>query len=88
MFRKVAPQYSRRFGPANEFNKRIVLVATRAQFYNILENYRNWRAQFLDEDGELMPRFRPPPMVASFMQDAEAVGARRIGVPKGPVEVW
>jgi nifR3 family TIM-barrel protein len=30
MFRKVAPWYAKRFGPANEFNKRVVQIATRA----------------------------------------------------------
>ena len=88
MFRKVAPQYARRFGPANEFNKHVVLVSSRAQFHEILANYRRWRAQFLDEGGELLPRFRPPPMVASFMQDAIVPQAGRVHVPKGPVEVW
>src|ERR1043165_8353331 len=88
MFRKVAPQYSRRFGPANEFNKQIVHVATRAQFLEILENFRRWRLQFLDDQGELLPRFRPPPMIASFMQDGAAAPAERVHVPKGPVEVW
>src|SRR5205814_2967180 len=53
MFRKVAPWYARRFGPANEFNKRIVLVSNRAEFYQIIEQYRRWREQFLDETGEL-----------------------------------
>jgi tRNA-dihydrouridine synthase B len=88
MFRKVAPWYSRRFGPAKEFNHRVVQVSSRAEFLEVLENYRRWRQQFLDENGELKPRFRPPPMSASFMQEpgAEAVG--QIPVPKGPVEVW
>src|SRR6185295_13473352 len=67
MFRKVAPMYSRRFGPVAEFNKRVVLVSTKAQFHDVLENYLRWRQQFLDENGELLPRFRPPPMIASFM---------------------
>ena len=67
MFRKVAPWYAKRFGPANEFNKRVVLVSSRAEFYEILEYYRRWRQQFLDEAGELKPRFRPAPLVASFM---------------------
>ena len=87
MFRKVAPMYSRRFGPASEFNKRVVLVSTRAEFRNALEHYFRWRAQFEDEQGELSPRFRPPPMVASFMQDS-AEPREKIPVPKGPVEVW
>ena len=88
MFRKVAPQYARRFGPSSEFNKRIVLVSTRSQFHEILADYRRWRAQFLDDEGELKPRFRPPPMVASFMQEPDAVRPVQIPVPKGPVEVW
>ena len=90
MFRKVAPWYSKRFGPASEFNKRVVLVSTRAGFHEVLEHYRRWRSQFLDERGELLPRFRPAEMVASFMQADVPAAARRenIPVPKGPVEVW
>lgn len=88
MFRKVAPQYARRFGPASEFNKPVVLVSNRAQFYEILENYRRWRQQFLDDDGELKPRYRQPPMIASFMPEAQAAAGGPIAVPKGPVEVW
>jgi tRNA-dihydrouridine synthase B len=90
MFRKVAPWYAKRFGPCHEFNKQIVQVATKAQFDAILDNYIHWRQQFLDENGELMPRFRQPPMVASFMREPEPASTRReqIPVPKGPVEVW
>ncbi len=88
MFRKVAPQYARRFGPASEFNKRVVHVSNRAQFQEVLANYRRWRAQFEEADGELKPRFRPPPMVASFMQAEPDEAAGRVSVPKGPVEVW
>ena len=88
LFRKVAPWYSKRFGPVNQFNKRIVQVSSRAEFYEILETYRQWRAQFLDADGELDPRFRPPPMVASFMQEPGVTQRVAIPVPKGPVEVW
>jgi nifR3 family TIM-barrel protein len=91
MFRKVAPWHAKRFGPANEFNKRVVLLSSRAGFYELLEYYRRWRQPFLDEAGELKPRFRPPPMTASFMQAPEAPGAAppgHIPVPKGPVEVW
>jgi nifR3 family TIM-barrel protein len=84
MFRKVGPWYAKRFGPANEFNKRVVQVASRAQFYELLDQYRHWRAQFLDENGELKPRFKPTPLVASFMSE----GNTGIPVPKGPVEVW
>ena len=88
MFRKVAPWYSKRFGPASEFNKRVVMVSTREQFHEILENYRRWRAQFLDERGELPPRYRPAEMVASFMREPGVAQRQHIPVPKGPVEVW
>ena len=88
MFRKVAPWYAKRFGPANEFNKHVVLLSSRAEFDRILEQYRAWRVQFLDEHGELKPRFRPAPMVASFMAEPGAPSHGHIPVPKGPVEVW
>jgi hypothetical protein len=82
MFRKVAPWYSKRFGPANEFNKRVVQLTSRAEFHEILADYTRWREQFLDETGQLRPTYQPAPLVASFMQrDA-------IPVPKGTVEVW
>jgi len=88
MFRKVAPWYSKRFGPAKEFNHHIVQVSSRAEFLDLLDRYRRWRQQFLDESGELQPRFRPPPMTASFMQEPGAEAYGHIPVPKGPVEVW
>jgi nifR3 family TIM-barrel protein len=90
MFRKVAPWYAKRFGPCHEFNKRVVQISTRAEFLEVLKNYIRWRQQFLDEAGELQPRFRPPPLVASFMRESEPASTRRehIPVPKGPVEVW
>src|SRR5215468_8349839 len=62
MFRKVAPWYSKRFGPANEFNKRVVQVSSKAEFHQVLENYLRWRQQFLEPDGTLKPRFSPPPL--------------------------
>ncbi len=90
MFRKVAPWYAKRFGPCHEFNKKVVQVSTKAGFHEVLENYIRWRQQFVDEHGELLPRFRQPPMIASFMREAEPASTRRehIPVPKGPVEVW
>ena len=88
MFRKVAPWHARRFGSCREFNKRIVQVSTRSGFHDVLENYTRWRQQFLDENGELQPRFRPPPLVASFMQGPAPSRREQIPVPKGPVEVW
>jgi tRNA-dihydrouridine synthase len=88
MFRKVAPWHARRFGPCHEFNKRVVQVSTRAQFLEVLDNYIRWRRQFLDEHGELQPRFRPAPLVASFMRDSASRPGEHIPVPKGPMEVW
>ena len=88
MFRKVAPWHAKRFGPCHEFNKRVVQISTRAEFHDVLENYIRWRQQFLDETGELQPRFRPPPMVASFMREPATTTREQIPVPKGPVEVW
>ena len=88
MFRKIAPWHAKRFGPCREFNKRVVQVSTRAEFHEVLENYIRWRQQFLDANGELQPRFRPPPLVASFMRDPASTQREHIPVPKGPVEVW
>jgi nifR3 family TIM-barrel protein len=88
MFRKVAPWYSKRFGPVNEFNKRIVRISSRVEFQEVLQAYLRWREQFLDESGELKPKFRPQPMVASFMQEPAVAQREAIPVPKGPVEVW
>jgi tRNA-dihydrouridine synthase len=88
MFRKVAPWYAKRFGPCHEFNKRVVQVSTKAEFHDALENYTRWRQQFLDGNGELQPRFRPPPLVASFMREPASTQREQIPVPKGPVEVW
>jgi tRNA-dihydrouridine synthase B len=88
MFRKVAPWYAKRFGPANEFNKRVVLVSSKAEFQDVLDNYLRWRQQFLDENGQLRPNYRPPPLVASFMQQPGVAQRDGIPVPKGPVEVW
>ena len=88
MFRKIAPWHAKRFGPCREFNKRVVQVSTRAEFHEVLENYTRWRQQFLDENGELQPRFRPPPLVASFMEKPVPSRHEHIPVPKGPVEVW
>ena len=88
MFRKVAPWYSKRFGPCHEFNKKVVLVSNRAGFEEILTNYIRWREQFLDANGELLPRFAPAPMIASFMREPDSVTREKIPVPCGPVEVW
>ena len=88
MFRKVAPWYAKRFGPCHEFNKHVVRVATKEQFHAVLSDYIRWRQQFLDEHGELLVRFQPAPLVASFMREPDALARSHIPVPKGPVEVW
>jgi len=88
MFRKVAPWYSRRFGPATEFNRQAVAIRCREDFARVLEQYREWRRKFLDENGELQARFAPAPLFSSFMQQPGEDHAGQIPVPKGPVEVW
>ncbi len=88
MFRKVAPWYAKRFGPCHEFNKKVVQITSRRQFDEVLESYLRWRRQFLDGNGELLPRFQLPPMVASFMREPAVAQRERIPVPQGPVEVW
>ena len=88
MFRKVAPWYAKRFGPASVFNKRVVTLSSREEFYQILADYRTWRGQFLDESGELKPNYQPPPMSASFMDPPASTERTEIPVPRGPVEVW
>jgi nifR3 family TIM-barrel protein len=88
MFRKVAPWYAKRFGPANLFNKRVVTISTKAEFHKILSDYRDWRQQFLDENGGLKPQYQPAPLVASFMLEPAAARREQIPVPRGPVEVW
>ena len=89
MFRKIGPWYSKRFGPANDFNKRIVGLSSKAEFHEIMARYRQWRLQFLDANGQLKPAYHPAPLVASFMQEGPRSGQRQnIPVPKGPVEQW
>jgi nifR3 family TIM-barrel protein len=88
MFRKIAPWYAKRFGPSSVFNKGVVHVATRTDFEAVLARYSEWRAQFVDAQGELLPRFQQAPMMASFMQEGEGEMRSSIAVPRGPVEVW
>lgn len=95
LFRKVGPWYAKRFGPASFFNKKIVLLESRSQFDEILESYREWRSRFLDENGELQPRYQPEALGLNFRESISAeesepaVAQRRhIPVPKGPQELW
>lgn len=90
LFRKVAPWYAKRFGPAKPFKQAVITIKSRADFNKVLADYIAWRAQYCDEQGELLPRFALGPMTASFMQEDEPAGLNRaaIPVPKGPVDVW
>ncbi len=90
LFRKVAPWYAKRFGPAKPFKQRILSIESRADFEAVVSEYVSWRAAFCDPTGELLPKFRPAPMSPSFAEDGEAgvFGRDTIPVPGGPVETW
>lgn len=91
LFRKVAPWYAKRFGPAKPFKQRIITIRSRADFAAALAEYLEWRRQFCDEGGELRPQYAPTPLVASFLRDPDdpaSITRDAIPVPKGPVEVW
>jgi tRNA-dihydrouridine synthase len=90
-FRRVAPWYARRFGPAKAFKRQIITIKSRADFEATIADFLAWRAQFCDERGELLPKYRPAPLVASFLRaasDGPEPPASVIPVPKGPVENW
>ncbi|HKB90853.1 MAG TPA: tRNA dihydrouridine synthase DusB [Opitutaceae bacterium] len=89
-FRKVAPWYAKRFGPSRPFKTKIISISSRVDFENALTEYIEWRRQFCDERGELLPKYEPDPMTASFLRDPDEPVHQRnaIPVPKGPVEVW
>jgi hypothetical protein len=87
-FRKVAAWYAKRFGPAIEFRRRAATFRTSAEFQAVLAAYQTWRAQFCDKQGELLPKYRPPQLVASFMRADSDQTPDTIPVPRGPVEVW
>jgi hypothetical protein len=74
----VALEYAKRFGPISDFNRRVVKLSTRAEFEDIVTAYRQWRAQFLDANDQLHPRYEPRPL--------EEVST--IATPKGPNELW
>jgi tRNA-dihydrouridine synthase B len=93
MFRKVGPWYAKRFGPASLFNKGIVRISTRADYEALLGQYTSWRAQFLDQNGHLLPKYSPAPHRLNFRDDGDddvpAVTRREtIPVPAGPNELW
>jgi tRNA-dihydrouridine synthase B len=92
LFRKPAAWYAKRLGPAKEFKRAVVHLKTRAEFEEIVRRYDQWRAPFCDARGELLPKYRPDPRVASFMRentgDPGTAGRDGVPVPKGPVDVW
>jgi tRNA-dihydrouridine synthase B len=91
-FRRVAPWYAKRFGPAKPFKRSVIAIRSRADFEAALADYLRWRAQFCDERGELQAKFAPAPLLASFLRDpADDAGPgerNAIPVPKGPVDFW
>jgi len=91
LFRRVAPWYAKRFGPAKPFKRRILEIRTRADFDAAVAEFLEWRRPFCDDRGELLPKYAPSPLVASFMRDPDdpaSVARDAIPVPKGPVDVW
>ncbi|MEN9631601.1 MAG: hypothetical protein RL077_5 [Verrucomicrobiota bacterium] len=91
LFRKVAPWYAKRFGPAKPFKQRMITIRSRADFSAAIAEYLAWRAQFCDEHGVLLEKFAPAPMIASFMRDpaeAEIYARESIPVPAGPIDTW
>lgn len=90
-FRKVAPWYARRFGPARPFKAAVVKIRTVADYQQAVSDYLVWRRQFCDDAGELLPKYRPSPLAASFMESGgtgEAEASAALKVPKGPVDLW
>jgi nifR3 family TIM-barrel protein len=91
LFRKVAPWYAKRFGPARPFKQRILTIESRADFEAVVCEYVGWRGAFCDPSGELLPKYRPAPMSPSFVGAGEEAGVFSrdgIPVPRGPVETW
>jgi nifR3 family TIM-barrel protein len=91
LFRKVAPWYAKRFGPARPFKQRILTIESRADFEAVVAEYVAWRSAFCDASGELLPKFQPAPMSPSFLggePEAEVFDREGIPVPRGPIETW
>lgn len=88
MFRKVAPWYAKRFGPAKPFNRKIVHLSRKEEFEGILAEFLEWRRPFLGDDGQLLPRYRPGVLQSEFADEPAVFRRDRIPVPKGPVEKW
>jgi tRNA-dihydrouridine synthase B len=87
-FRKVAPWYAKRFGPAKPFKQDILGILSRADFEAVVARFLEWRQQFCDERGALLPKYQPAPLTPSFLRTEADGPSEGIRVPKGPVEVW
>jgi tRNA-dihydrouridine synthase B len=94
MFRKVGPWYAKRFGPSSYFNKGVVKISTREDFDKLVAGYVDWRQKFLDEEGNLLPKYAPAPQGLNFRREEDealqpAVARREaLLVPSGPQELW
>jgi len=85
LFRKIATWYVHRSGPSVWFRRRIFELRTSSEFEEIVAGFRDWRRQFLDENGELLPRFQPVWNEKAEIHDKKD---DRIAVPRGPVSSW
>jgi tRNA-dihydrouridine synthase len=87
LFRRVAPWYARRFGPAKFFRQKVLTIGTRAGFEALVAEYTAWRAQFCEggdgPGGELLPRFRPGPLTPSFLRAPGEAGGGGGGSGEG-----
>jgi len=88
LFRRVAPWYAKRFGPAKPFKQRILTIESRADFEAVIAEYVAWRSAFCDAAGELLPKFQPAPLATSFAADPAVFERGAIPVPRGPVDTW
>jgi len=87
-FRKMGPWYVKKIGPASAFNKRITQLESRQQFEEIVAFYRQWRRQFLEDDGvTLKPRYRNS-HADEILTGPRSAAREKIPVPAGPVEWW
>ena len=78
-FRKVAPWYSKRFGPVKPFNSAVVRISSRDEFEQVLSDYLEWRKQFTDDS-----RGTPPPLPVTTHGSLLHGGRRR--TPSQPAQ--
>jgi tRNA-dihydrouridine synthase B len=88
LFRKMTPWYTRQLGPAIFFRRRVAQFETRAEFDQILVEFRQWRSRFLDLNGRLMPAYVSVKPYSSFMDGVSSPETTKIAVPRGPTAIW